>query len=53
MNETYYPAYKKLGLCFMARGENEDAKEYFEDYLQFDLPEEEKESINRVISRLN
>lgn len=52
VNEAYYPAYKKLALCFMARGENEDAIEYFEDYLQFDLSDEEKEDINKVIARL-
>jgi tetratricopeptide (TPR) repeat protein len=52
ISEGYYPAYKKLALCFLARGENQDAIEYFEDYLKFDISDEEKDSINKVIARL-
>lgn len=51
-NDVFYPAYKKAAIIFMARGDKEDAIEYFEDYLKFNLPEEEKKSINEVISRL-
>ena len=41
-----------LGMLFMARGENEDAKEYFNEYLGFDIPLEEKEKIQKIIDRL-
>ena len=41
-NENFEPSYKKLGILFMARGEMDSASEYFEDYLKFDLPAEEK-----------
>ena len=51
-NPEFHPSYKKLGILFMARGENEDAIEYFGDYLKFDLPEEEKETIKNIISRI-
>ena len=41
-NENFHPSYKKLGILFMARGDNESAIEYFQDYLNFDFPEDEK-----------
>lgn len=50
-NEKFHPAYKKLGILFLARGEKEDALEYFNDYIKFDLPEEEKENIRDIINR--
>lgn len=50
-NEKFHPAYKKLGILFLARGENQDSLEYFNDYLKFDLPEEEKENIRSIINR--
>ena len=52
-NENFHPSYKKLGILFMARGDNESAVEYFQDYLNFDLPEEEKNNINDLISRIS
>ncbi len=51
-NENFHPSYKKLGILFMARNDNESAVEYFNDYLNFDLPEDEKKSIRDTISRL-
>ena len=51
-NKGFYPAYKKAGVAFCARGDMEDAIEYFEDYLQFDLPEDEKKSIQNTVERL-
>lgn len=50
-NEKFHPAYKKLGILFLARGENKDSIEYFNEYLKFDLPEEEKENIKNLINR--
>lgn len=52
-NENFQPSYKKLGILFMARNDKESAIEYFEDYLQFDLPEEEKNNIQDLIKRIN
>lgn len=51
-NENFHPSYKKLGILFMARGDNESAIEYFNDYLNFDLPEDEKKNIRDLIKRL-
>ena len=36
----------------MARGDIEDAAEYFDDYLSFDIPKEEKDKINKITERL-
>lgn len=44
--------YKKAAVMFMAQGDKESAKEYLEDYLKFDLPQEEKDDINEIIKRL-
>ena len=52
-NENFHPSYKKLGILFMARNDNESAIEYFQDYLNFDLPEDEKKNIKDLIERLN
>ena len=46
-------SYKKVGILFMARNDNESAIEYFEDYLKFDLPKEEKKTIEDLISRIS
>lgn len=51
-NENFHPSYRKLGVLFMARGDMESAVEYFEDYLNFDLPEEEKKSIEDTLNRI-
>lgn len=52
-NENFHPSYKKLGILFMARNDNESAIEYFTDYLNFDLPSDEKKNIQDLIKRLN
>ena len=36
----------------MARGDYEDAIEYFEDYMELDIPEEEKLKIRELIERI-
>ena len=36
----------------MARGDFDDAIEYFEDYINFDIPQEEKDSVNKLIARI-
>ena len=51
-NENFHPSYKKLGILFMSRSEIEDAIEYFDDYLKFDLPTEEKKNIQDIIARI-
>ena len=49
INQAYYPAYKKLGVMLLSKGEKEEAKEYFEKYIKFDLPQEEIEEIKKII----
>ena len=51
-NDSFAPAYKKVGVLFYARGDYEDAIEYFEDYLNFDIPKEETEKIKSLIERI-
>ena len=53
VNENFQPSYKKLGILFMARNDFESASEYFQDYLNFDLPPEEKQSIKDILNRIN
>lgn len=48
-NNKFSIAYKKAAILFMARGDYKDAIEYFEDYLNFDIPQEEKDSVNKLI----
>ncbi|MBR1943309.1 tetratricopeptide repeat protein [bacterium] len=52
VNDKFHPAFKKLGMLFMARGDKNDAIEYFEDYIKFDIPQEEKDNIQKIIDRL-
>lgn len=52
INENFPYSYKKLGLLFMARGDKESAKEYFEDYIKLDIADDEKESVNHILDRL-
>ncbi|MCD7780810.1 MAG: tetratricopeptide repeat protein [Candidatus Gastranaerophilales bacterium] len=52
-NENFHPSYKKLGILFMARNDIESALEYFQDYLNFDLPSEEKKNIEDLITRIS
>lgn len=51
-NDSFAPAYKKAGILFFARGDYEDAIEYFEDYMELDIPEEEKSKIKELIERI-
>lgn len=53
VNPDFVHSYKNLGVLFLARGEKADAKEYFEEYVKFDIPQEEKENITNLIKRLN
>ena len=52
VNDKFTIAYKKVGVLFMARNDFEDAIEYFEDYIKFDIPQEEKDSVNKLIERI-
>lgn len=52
-NENFHPSYKKLGILFLARNDKESAIEYFQDYLNFDLPSDEKKNIEDIISRIS
>ena len=52
-NDNFHPSYKKLGILFIARNDNESALEYLQDYLNFDLPEDEKKNIKDLINRLS
>ena len=48
----FIPAYKKVAILFLARGDREDAIEYFEDYLSMDIAEEEKKKISELVERI-
>ncbi len=50
--EKFPLPYKKLGILFMSRGDNLSATEYFEDYLNLDIPEEEKEQVKNILKRI-
>ena len=52
VNDKFTLAYKKVAILFMARNDFEDALEYFEDYTNFDIPQEEKDSVNKLIERI-
>ena len=52
MNDKFTLAYKKVGILFLAREDYEDAIEYFESYLEFDIPEEEKSNVQKLIDRV-
>ena len=52
LNEKFPFAYKKLGVLFLARGDKEDAKEYFENYVKLDIPQSEKEEIEALLKRI-
>ncbi|MDO5438136.1 MAG: tetratricopeptide repeat protein [bacterium] len=52
MNENFPYSYKKLGMLFMARGDMESAKEYFEDYIKLDVADDEKESVKLILDRI-
>ena len=52
VNDKFVLAYKRVGILFMARNDFDDAIEYFEEYSNFDIPQEEKDSINKLIDRI-
>ena len=52
VNDKFPQPYKKAAILFMARGDNEDALEYFEDYLKLDIPPEEADKIKPVTEKL-
>ncbi len=52
VNDKFTLAYKKVGILFLARNDYEDAIEYFENYMDFDIPQEEKDSVKNLIDRV-
>ena len=52
VNDKFTLAYKKVAILFMARNDFEDALEYFEEYANFDIPEEEKASVAKLVERI-
>jgi len=52
LNEKFPFAHKKLGVLFLARGDKEDAKEYFENYINLDVPDSEKDEISTLLERI-
>ncbi len=52
VNIKFTIPYKKLGILFLARNDYADAVEYFEDYMDLDIPDEEKENIKVLIERI-
>ena len=51
-NDMFSPAYKKAGILFLARGDYDDAIEYFEDYMKLDIPDEEVDKIKELVERI-
>ena len=52
LNEKFALPYKKLGILFLGRGDKLSSMEYFEDYLELDVPEDEKVSVRQVLNRI-
>jgi tetratricopeptide (TPR) repeat protein len=52
VNDKFVLAYKKVAILFMARNDFDDAIEYFEEYSNFDIPIEEKNSVVGLIEKL-
>ena len=52
LSEKFPLPYKKLGILFMGRGDNLSAIEYFEDYLDLDIPQDEKEQVRDILKRI-
>lgn len=52
VNDKFTLAYKKIAILFMARNDFEDAIEYFEEYSNFAIPQEEKDSVKKLIERI-
>ena len=53
VDQFMYQPYKKAAVMFLAQGDKESAKEYLEDYLKFDLPQEEKDNINSILENIS
>ena len=51
-NDSFSTAYIKVGILFFARGDYDDAIEYFEDYINLDIPKEEVDKIKELIGRI-
>ena len=52
LNEKFALSYKKLGILFLGRNDKISAVEYFEDYLKLEIPEDEKESVKKILDRI-
>ena len=52
LNEKFALPYKKLGILFLGRNDKISSIEYFEDYLELDVPQEEKEQVRQVLNRI-
>lgn len=52
LNDKFAPAYKKLATCFLTRGDQNDAIDYFKSYLKFDIPKVEKTNVIQILERL-
>ncbi len=52
LNENFSLANKKLGVLFMARGDMDSAKEFFGNYIEADVPEVEKEQVQKILDRI-
>ncbi len=52
LDSEFAHSYKNLGVLFLARGDKEDAKEYLEEYVKLDIPEEERMSITKILSKI-
>ena len=52
LNENFEIAYKKLGIFFMAKGDKRSAIDYFDDYLNFDLSDDEKKQVEALIKKM-
>lgn len=51
-NNKFAPAYKKVAILFLARGDYADAIEYLEDYMNLDISEEEKNSTAKLVENI-
>ena len=52
VNDKFSLAYKKVAVLFMARNDFEDALEYFAEYINFEIPQEEKNNVTKLIERI-
>ena len=52
LDENCADAYQCAANVCMSLSRYEDAIEYFEDYMNFDIPEEEKDSVLKLVERI-